>query len=70
MGAEIITVYKLKCLLYCFFIKSQYVFYDLAGQTGTDERYLQLARDANKMQTVIPDHIPFPCNVTGDMDQR
>ncbi|EZA61819.1 Phospholipase B1, membrane-associated, partial [Ooceraea biroi] len=34
------------------------------GRTGTDEKYLQLARDAGKMQEVISDHVPFPCNVT------
>ncbi|EZA61435.1 Phospholipase B1, membrane-associated [Ooceraea biroi] len=34
------------------------------GRTGTDENYLQLARDAGKVQKVIPDHVPFPCNVT------
>ncbi|EZA61437.1 hypothetical protein DMN91_004251 [Ooceraea biroi] len=35
------------------------------GRTGTEERYLQLARDAGKVQEVIPNHVPFPCNVTG-----
>ncbi|KAH0953115.1 hypothetical protein HN011_004510 [Eciton burchellii] len=34
------------------------------GRTGMEARYLQIARDANKMQEVIPDYIPFPCNVS------
>ncbi|EZA61436.1 Phospholipase B1, membrane-associated [Ooceraea biroi] len=38
--------------------------FDAFGRTGTEERYLQLARDAGKVQEVIPDHVPFPCNVT------
>ncbi|RLU23830.1 hypothetical protein DMN91_004038 [Ooceraea biroi] len=38
--------------------------FDAFGRTGTDEKYLQLARDAGKLQEVIPDHVPFPCNVT------
>jgi len=33
-----------------------------------EARYLQIARDANKMQEVIPDHVPFPCNVTGKVN--
>jgi len=35
-----------------------------------EARYLQIARDANKMQEIIPDHVPFPCNVTGKMRKR
>ncbi|XP_012219356.1 phospholipase B1, membrane-associated [Linepithema humile] len=35
------------------------------GKTGTEERFLQIAKEANKIQKTVPDHIPFPCNVTG-----
>jgi len=41
------------------------MFVDLVGKTGTEEKYLQIARNANKMQKTIPDYVPFPCNVTG-----
>jgi len=41
------------------------MFINLAGRTGMEEKYLQIARNANKMQKTIPDYVPFPCNVTG-----
>lgn len=41
------------------------IFVNLAGRTGTEERFLQIARNANKVQKLMPDYIPFPCNVTG-----
>jgi len=30
-----------------------------------EEKYLQIARRANKIQKSIPNYVPFPCNVTG-----
>jgi len=41
------------------------MFVNLAGKTGMEEKYLQIARNANKIQETIPDYVPFPCNVTG-----
>ncbi|XP_039304267.1 phospholipase B1, membrane-associated isoform X3 [Solenopsis invicta] len=38
--------------------------FDAFGWTGTEEKYLQIARKANKMQKIVPDDVPFPCNVT------
>ncbi|XP_018342726.1 PREDICTED: phospholipase B1, membrane-associated-like, partial [Trachymyrmex septentrionalis] len=29
-----------------------------------EEKYLQIARQRNKMQKRIPNYVPFPCNVT------
>lgn len=40
------------------------------GRTGEDENYLQLAQDANKVQEIIPDNIPFPCDVTGGTREK
>ncbi|XP_011637054.1 phospholipase B1, membrane-associated-like [Pogonomyrmex barbatus] len=39
--------------------------FDVFGRTGTEERFLRIARNANKIQETIPDYVPFPCNVTG-----
>ncbi|XP_011161176.1 phospholipase B1, membrane-associated [Solenopsis invicta] len=39
--------------------------FDAFGRTGTQERYLHIARKLNKIQETVPDHVPFPCNVTG-----
>ncbi|KAL0105598.1 hypothetical protein PUN28_015828 [Cardiocondyla obscurior] len=39
--------------------------FDAFGRTGTEERFLKSARSTNISQKIIPDHIPFPCNVTG-----
>ncbi|XP_039301947.1 phospholipase B1, membrane-associated [Solenopsis invicta] len=39
--------------------------FDTFGWTGTEEKYLQIARKANKTQKIVPDDVPFPCNVTG-----
>ncbi|XP_071637871.1 phospholipase B1, membrane-associated-like [Temnothorax longispinosus] len=40
------------------------------GKTGIEERYLQPARNANKTQEIIPDNVPFPCNVTGGRSSK
>lgn len=37
---------------------------NIFGRTGEDKTFLQLARHTGKVQDVIPDNIPFPCNVT------
>ncbi|XP_020286187.1 phospholipase B1, membrane-associated-like [Pseudomyrmex gracilis] len=39
--------------------------YDAFGRTGTEERFLKMSREANKVQNYIPNDNPFPCNVTG-----
>ncbi|XP_077262344.1 phospholipase B1, membrane-associated isoform X2 [Temnothorax americanus] len=44
--------------------------FDAFGRTGIEERYLRAARDANKMQKIIPDNVPFPCNVTGGRSSK
>ncbi|KAG5328800.1 PLB1 Phospholipase, partial [Acromyrmex heyeri] len=38
--------------------------FDAFGITGMEEKYLQIARRANKVQKSIPNYVPFPCNVT------
>ncbi|XP_018359808.1 PREDICTED: phospholipase B1, membrane-associated-like isoform X1 [Trachymyrmex cornetzi] len=38
--------------------------FDAFGRTGMEEKYLQMARRANKVQKTIPNYVPFPCNVT------
>ncbi|KYN40535.1 Phospholipase B1, membrane-associated [Trachymyrmex septentrionalis] len=38
--------------------------FDAFGRTGMEEKYLQIARQRNKMQKRIPNYVPFPCNVT------
>ncbi|XP_071636930.1 phospholipase B1, membrane-associated-like isoform X1 [Temnothorax longispinosus] len=40
------------------------------GKTGMEERYLQAVRNANKTQEIIPDNVPFPCNVTGGRSSK
>ncbi|TGZ38865.1 phospholipase B1, membrane-associated-like [Temnothorax longispinosus] len=44
--------------------------FDAFGRTGMEERYLRAARDANKVQKIIPDNVPFPCNVTGGRSSK
>ncbi|XP_014485906.1 PREDICTED: phospholipase B1, membrane-associated-like isoform X2 [Dinoponera quadriceps] len=45
--------------------------FDIFGKTGTEGgRNLQIARDAQTTQQIVPDHVPFPCNVTGGRSQE
>ncbi|XP_012527810.1 phospholipase B1, membrane-associated [Monomorium pharaonis] len=44
--------------------------FDAFGKTGTEEKYLQIARKANTIQAIVPDHVPFPCNVTDGRSPR
>ena len=48
-----------------FFVNYNARFVNFVGWTGTEEKYLQTARNANKVQKIIPDNVPFPCNVAG-----
>ncbi|XP_032666732.1 phospholipase B1, membrane-associated-like [Odontomachus brunneus] len=45
--------------------------YNQRGKTGTEGgRDLQIAREAQTMQNIVPDHVPFLCNVTGGRSQE
>ncbi|EFN76147.1 Phospholipase B1, membrane-associated [Harpegnathos saltator] len=45
--------------------------FDAFGRTGTEGgKDIKLARDSQSTQQIVPDYIPFPCNVTGGRSQE
>ncbi|XP_032668152.1 phospholipase B1, membrane-associated-like [Odontomachus brunneus] len=44
---------------------------DTFGRTGTEGgRDIQIARNKHTMQEIVPDNVPFPCNITGGRSQE
>ncbi|XP_032667596.1 phospholipase B1, membrane-associated-like [Odontomachus brunneus] len=45
--------------------------FDIFGRTGTEGgRDIQMARNKHTMQEIVPDNVPFPCNITGGRSQE
>lgn len=53
-----------------FFVNYNGQFVNFVGRIRTNENYLQIARNENKLQKTIPDDVPFPCNITGKPEKN